>query len=99
MTAGVPVSATVFSDTYDLLNNAPAFVSATDKAAVALLVGMSDRSKLFHVQTKLRHGCAILRMYLDKEGGNLYLAPGRYNGSGGRPQYPNAVLSAWNKWK
>ncbi len=63
------------------------------------VVGDSDRSKLFHMQTNLRYGCAILRMYLDMEGGNLYLALGRYNGSRGRPQYPNAVLSAWKKWE
>lgn len=63
------------------------------------VVGDSDRSKLFHMQTNLRYGCAILRMYLDMEGGNLYLALGRYNGSRGRPQYPNAVLAAWKKWE
>jgi soluble lytic murein transglycosylase-like protein len=63
------------------------------------VVGDSDRSKLFHMQTNLRYGCAILRMYLDMEGGNLYLALGRYNGSRGKPQYPNAVLSAWKKWE
>ena len=33
------------------------------------------------------------------EGGNLYLALGRYNGSRGKPQYPNAVLAAWKKWE
>jgi soluble lytic murein transglycosylase-like protein len=33
------------------------------------------------------------------EGGNLYLALGRYNGSRGRPEYPNAVLSAWKNWE
>jgi soluble lytic murein transglycosylase-like protein len=63
------------------------------------VVGDSDRSKLFHMQTNLRYGCAILRMYLDMEGGNLYLALGRYNGSRGKPQYPNAVLGAWKKWE
>ena len=63
------------------------------------VVGDSDRSKLFHMQTNLRYGCAILRMYIDMEGGNLYLALGRYNGSRGKPQYPNAVLSAWKKWE
>ena len=63
------------------------------------VVGDSDRSKLFNMQTNLRYGCAILRMYLDMEGGNLYLALGRYNGSRGKPQYPNAVLSAWKKWE
>ncbi|SHG35760.1 lytic transglycosylase domain-containing protein [Massilia sp. CF038] len=63
------------------------------------VVGDSDRSKLFHMQTNLRYGCAILRMYIDMEGGNLYLALGRYNGSRGQPQYPNAVLAAWKKWE
>ncbi len=63
------------------------------------VVGDNDRSKLFHMQTNLRYGCAILRMYLDMEGGNLYLALGRYNGSRGRPEYPNSVLSAWKKWE
>jgi soluble lytic murein transglycosylase-like protein len=63
------------------------------------IVGDNDRSKLFQMQTNLRYGCAILRMYLDMEGGNLYLALGRYNGSRGQPQYPNAVLSAWKKWE
>jgi soluble lytic murein transglycosylase-like protein len=63
------------------------------------VVGDSDRSKLFQMQANLRYGCAILRMYLDMEGGNLYLALGRYNGSRGQPQYPNAVLAAWKKWE
>ncbi|MET3133748.1 soluble lytic murein transglycosylase-like protein [Oxalobacteraceae bacterium GrIS 1.11] len=63
------------------------------------VIGDSDRSKLFHMQTNLRYGCAILRMYLDMEGGNLYLALGRYNGSRGKPEYPNAVLSAWKRWQ
>ncbi|UMR33243.1 lytic transglycosylase domain-containing protein [Massilia sp. MB5] len=63
------------------------------------VIGDSDRRKLFNMQTNLRYGCAILRMYLDMEGGNLYLALGRYNGSRGRPEYPNAVLAAWNNWK
>jgi len=63
------------------------------------VIGDNDRSKLFHMQTNLRYGCAILRMYLDMERGNLYLALGRYNGSRGRPEYPNAVLSAWKRWE
>ncbi|MFT5643871.1 MAG: soluble lytic murein transglycosylase-like protein [Janthinobacterium sp.] len=63
------------------------------------VIGDHDRSKLFHMQTNLRYGCAILRMYLDMEKGNLFLALGRYNGSRGKPDYPNAVLSAWNLWK
>jgi soluble lytic murein transglycosylase-like protein len=63
------------------------------------VIGDGDRSKLFNMQTNLRYGCSILRMYIDMEKGDLYLALGRYNGSRGRPQYPNAVLAAWKKWK
>ena len=63
------------------------------------VIGDGDRRRLFHMQTNLRYGCAILRMYIDMEGGNLYLALGRYNGSRGKPQYPNAVLAAWKKWE
>ncbi len=63
------------------------------------VIGDSDRRKLFHMQTNLRYGCAILRMYLDMENGNLFLALGRYNGSRGKPEYPNAVLSAWKRWE
>jgi soluble lytic murein transglycosylase-like protein len=63
------------------------------------VIGDADRRKLFHMQTNLRYGCSILRMYIDMEKGNLYLALGRYNGSRGKPQYPNAVLSAWKKWE
>jgi soluble lytic murein transglycosylase-like protein len=63
------------------------------------VIGDNDRRKLFHMQTNLRYGCAILRMYIDMERGDLYLALGRYNGSRGKPQYPNAVLAAWKKWE
>ncbi len=60
---------------------------------------MNNRRALFDMQTNLRYGCAILRMYIDMEAGSLYLALGRYNGSRGRPEYPNAVLAAWRKWE
>lgn len=63
------------------------------------VIGDGDRSKLFNMQTNLRFGCSILRMYLDMEKGNLFLALGRYNGSRGRPEYPNAVLAAWRRWE
>jgi len=62
-------------------------------------IGDNDARKLFHLQSNLRYGCTILRHYLDMEGGNLYLALGRYNGSRGQPQYPNAVLAAWKRWQ
>jgi soluble lytic murein transglycosylase-like protein len=63
------------------------------------VIGDGDRRKLFHMQTNLRYGCSILRMYIDMEAGNLFLALGRYNGSRGRPEYPNAVLAAWKNWE
>jgi soluble lytic murein transglycosylase-like protein len=63
------------------------------------VVGDGDPKKLFQMQTNLRYGCSILRMYIDMEGGNLYLALGRYNGSRGRAEYPNAVLANWKKWE
>jgi soluble lytic murein transglycosylase-like protein len=63
------------------------------------VIGDRDPRKLFHMQTNLRYGCAILRMYMDMESGNLYLALGRYNGSRGRSEYPNAVRAAWKRWE
>ncbi|CAL62896.2 Conserved hypothetical protein, putative transglycolsylase [Herminiimonas arsenicoxydans] len=63
------------------------------------VIGDGDRSKLFHMQTNLRFGCSILRMYLDIEKGDVFLALGRYNGSRGRAEYPNAVLASWRKWE
>jgi soluble lytic murein transglycosylase-like protein len=63
------------------------------------LIGDGDASKLFHMQTNLRFGCVILRHYLmDRERGDLFLALGRYNGSRGRPEYPNAVFAAKKQW-
>ncbi|MDO8413954.1 MAG: transglycosylase SLT domain-containing protein [Gallionellaceae bacterium] len=53
---------------------------------------------LFHLRTNLRYGCTILRYYLDIEKGDLYRALGRYNGSLGKPEYPNLVRTAWRKY-
>jgi soluble lytic murein transglycosylase-like protein len=47
---------------------------------------------LFHPRTNLRYGCVILRHYLSIEGGNLYNALARYNGSLGKAGYPERVL-------
>ena len=58
----------------------------------------SDASKLFHMQTNLRFGCVILRHYLDREKGDLFMGLGRYNGSRGKSPYPNAVLGAKRQW-
>lgn len=63
------------------------------------VLGDGDAGKLFHMQTNLRFGCVILRHYLDREQGDLFLALGRYNGSRGQAQYPNAVLGAKKRWE
>ena len=63
------------------------------------LIGNKDND-LFHLRTNLRYGCTILRHYLDIEKGDVYRALGRYNGSLGQPEYPNAVRAAWEgQWK
>ncbi|MGY1490570.1 lytic transglycosylase domain-containing protein [Methylobacillus pratensis] len=59
-------------------------------------IGANDHN-LFHMRLNLRYGCTILRHYLDIEKGDLYRALGRYNGSLGRPEYPNLVVNAWRK--
>ncbi len=64
----------------------------------ARLIGDGDASRLFHMQTNLRFGCVIMRHYLEVERGDLFMALGRYNGSRGRPEYPNAVLGARKAW-
>lgn len=63
------------------------------------VLGDGDAGKLFHMQTNLRFGCVILRHYLDRENGDLFYGLGRYNGSRGKPAYPNAVLAARQLWE
>jgi len=60
-------------------------------------VGVVGRKgdNLFSLRTNLRYGCVILKHYLDVEKGDLVRALGRYNGSLGRPEYPNLVIGAW----
>jgi len=65
----------------------------------ARVLADGDASKLFHMQTNLRFGCVILRHYLDRENGNLFMALGRYNGSRGKSPYPNAVTAATRQWE
>ena len=65
----------------------------------ARVIGDSDPSKLFHMQTNLRFGCVILRHYLDREKGDLFMGLGRYNGSRGKAPYPDAVLGAKKRWE
>ncbi len=64
----------------------------------ARLIGDGDAGRLFHMQTNLRFGCVIMRHYLDIERGDLFMALGRYNGSRGRPEYPNLVFAARRRW-
>ncbi|HWI78410.1 MAG TPA: lytic transglycosylase domain-containing protein [Ramlibacter sp.] len=65
----------------------------------ARLIGDGDPAKLFHMQTNLRFGCVILRHYVDREHGDLFMALGRYNGSRGKPAYPNAVFNSSKHWE
>ncbi len=62
------------------------------------VLGDGDASKLFHMQTNLRFGCIILRHYLERERGDMFLALGRYNGSRGKSPYPNAVFASRRQW-
>jgi soluble lytic murein transglycosylase-like protein len=57
----------------------------------------SKEDNLFLMRNNLRYGCTILRHYLDIENGDLYRALGRYNGSLGKPEYPNMVRAAWER--
>lgn len=60
----------------------------------------TQQHNLFDMYTNLRFGCTIMRHYLDIEKGDLFRALGRYNGSLGKPEYPNMVLGAWRgQWQ
>ncbi|MCE1251836.1 MAG: lytic transglycosylase domain-containing protein [Comamonadaceae bacterium] len=62
------------------------------------VIGDGDAGKLFHMQTNLRFGCVILRHYLERERGDVFMALGRYNGSRGKSPYPDAVFAAQRNW-
>ncbi len=63
------------------------------------LIGAPDEHNLFHLRTNLRYGCTILRHYLDREKGDIARALARYNGSLGRTEYSDSVLSVMrNRW-
>lgn len=54
---------------------------------------------LIYIDTNLRYGCTILKYYLDEENGDVGRALARYDGSVGRRDYPDAVLSKLkSKW-
>ncbi len=63
------------------------------------LIG-SAQQDLFKLRTNLRYGCVILRHYLDIEGGDIYRALSRYNGSlGSNSAYAEKVVRAWHtRW-
>jgi soluble lytic murein transglycosylase-like protein len=63
------------------------------------LIG-SAQHDLFKLRTNLRYGCVILRHYLDIEGGDIYRALARYNGSlGSKSAYAEKVVRAWHtRW-
>jgi len=62
------------------------------------VIGDGEVGKLFDLRVNLRFGCVILRHYLDRERGDTFMALGRYNGSRGRAEYPNAVYAAARNW-
>jgi len=65
-------------------------------------VGLVGRKgdNLFSLRTNLRYGCVILKHYLNLEKGDLVRALARYNGSQGKPEYPNLVIGAWRSvWR
>lgn len=61
-------------------------------------IGDGDPDKLFQMKTNLRYGCSILRLFVDEEKGDLFLALGRFGGKRGRPEYPDKVQAAWKKF-
>lgn len=56
------------------------------------------RYELVHDNPNIRMGCAILRFYLQAEHNNYARALARYNGSVGRHDYSDLVLTRWNRW-
>ena len=56
------------------------------------------RYELVNTGPNIRMGCAILRFYIQYERGDVRKALARYNGSIGRRDYPDKVISAWTRW-
>jgi soluble lytic murein transglycosylase-like protein len=56
------------------------------------------RYELVHVGPNIHMGCAILRFYLQYERNDFRKALARYNGSIGRRDYPDKVISQWTRW-
>jgi soluble lytic murein transglycosylase-like protein len=56
------------------------------------------RYELTHIAPNIHMGCAILRFYLKYERNDVTRALARYNGSVGRRDYPDLVISQWSRW-
>ncbi len=59
----------------------------------------SPDDNLFEIETNIRYGCAILRMYLDRFHGDLKRALAAYNGSLGRARYPAKIYAQMKRFK
>jgi soluble lytic murein transglycosylase-like protein len=58
------------------------------------------RKDLIDVELNIRMGTSILAYYLERERGDYRRALGRYNGSAGRREYPDLVLSRLSsRWR
>jgi soluble lytic murein transglycosylase-like protein len=58
------------------------------------------RHQLVQVQPNIRMGCAILKFYYDRERRDVRKALARYNGSVGRRDYPDLVITRWtSRWR
>jgi len=58
----------------------------------------SRDDNLFEIETNIRYGCAILRMYKDRYG-SLERALAAYNGSLGSRRYPKKIFAAMKRFK
>jgi len=59
-----------------------------------------QRHQLMQVQPNIRMGCAILKFYYDRERRDVRKALARYNGSVGRRDYPDLVITRWtSRWR
>lgn len=59
-----------------------------------------QRHQLVQVQPNIRMGCAILKFYYDRERRDVRKALARYNGSIGRRDYPDLVITRWtSRWR
>jgi soluble lytic murein transglycosylase-like protein len=56
------------------------------------------RYELVHVAPNIHMGCAILRFYLGHEHNDVRKALALYNGSPGKRNYPDLVITQWTRW-